>query len=341
MEPHFAVCFEGRLARELREASVPVTLLGSARFRYPWTIGRVRRRLAAVLDQEHFHAVVAHGCWAHAVVGPTVKEKGVPLIHWAHSAASGHWLERWARRTMPALVIANSRFTAESMKSLFPDVSTKVLYCPVATPPPSDRAAVRAKVRSALGTPLDATVVVVASRLEAWKGHRLLLEALSQLREEHGWICWIVGGPQRPAEARYRDDLGDQATAAGISDRVRFLGQRDDVPELLLAADIHCQPNETPEPFGIGFVEALSAGLPVVTTALGAAVEIVDESCGILVSPGRAELADALRHLLRDPSRRERLGRNGRARARALCEPEARIKELHKTMAPLADVSGV
>ena len=42
MEPHFALCFEGRLARELRAASVPVTLLGSARFRYPWTIGRVR-----------------------------------------------------------------------------------------------------------------------------------------------------------------------------------------------------------------------------------------------------------------------------------------------------------
>ena len=88
MDPHFALCFEGRLARELREASVPVTLLGSARFRYPWTVGRVRRRLAALLDQERFQAVVAHGCWAHAVVGPTVKEKGLPLVHWAHSVAS-------------------------------------------------------------------------------------------------------------------------------------------------------------------------------------------------------------------------------------------------------------
>jgi glycosyltransferase involved in cell wall biosynthesis len=47
-----------------------------------------------------------------------------------------------------------------------------------------------------------------------------------------------------------------------IADRVRFAGQRDDVPRLLAAADLHCQPNSSPEPFGVAFVEALAAGLP-------------------------------------------------------------------------------
>lgn len=334
MVPHFALCFDGRLGRELREASVPVTCLGSARVRYPWTIRRVRRRLAALLDEELFDAVVVHGCWVHAVVAPVVKEKGVALVHWAHSMASGrHWLERWARRTTPALVIANSRYTAGSMKKLFPGVPTEVVYYPLSGPPPCDRAAVRARVRSALGTAREATVIIMASRLEACKGHRLLLEALSHLRGEPNWVCWIVGGPQRPGETRYREALAVRASRAGLADQVRFLGQREDVSDLLLAADIHCQPNDGPESFGITFVEALYAGLPILTTGLGGALEIVNESCGVLVPVDATELAHALRVLLRDPARRERLGRSGSARARALCDPAVRMTELHDTIA--------
>ena len=82
------------------------------------------------------------------------------------------------------------------------------------------------------------------------------------------------------------------------------------------SADIHCQPNTGPEPFGIAFVEALYAGLPVVTTRLGGALEIVNETCGVLVPPGDAgALAAALRRLIADPAERSRLGRAGPARA--------------------------
>ena len=73
------------------------------------------------------------------------------------------------------------------------------------------------------------------------------------------------GGAQRSHEAVYLAELRQAADRAGIGDRVRFLGQRTDVPDLLAAADVFCQPNTGPEPFGIAFVEALYAGLPVVT----------------------------------------------------------------------------
>ena len=56
--------------------------------------------------------------------------------------------------------------------------------------------------------------------------------------------------------------------------------------DVLGAADIFCQLNASPEPFGIVLVEALAAGLPVVTAASGGACEVVDESCGELVAPG-------------------------------------------------------
>ena len=84
----------------------------------------------------------------------------------------------------------------------------------------------------------------------------------------------------------YVDALVAAARRLGIDDRVRWLGERQDVRRLLGAADVHCQANVAPEPFGIAYVEALAAGLPVVASRAGGAMEIVDESCGVLVPAG-------------------------------------------------------
>src|SRR5262245_17467790 len=96
----------------------------------------------------------------------------------------------------------------------------------------------------------------------------------------------------------------------------------------MAAADIYCQPNTGPEPFGVAFVEALYTGLPVVTTGFGGATEIVDETCGMLTPPeDGAAVAAALRALITASSRRE-LVAAGRARAAALCDPAVRLQRL-------------
>jgi glycosyltransferase involved in cell wall biosynthesis len=111
------------------------------------------------------------------------------------------------------------------------------------------------------------------------------------------------------------------------------------VPALLTAADIHCQPNTAPEPFGIAFVEALFAGIPVVTTRLGGAVEIVNDTCGVLVPPGDpTALATALEELISNDANRESLGSNGPARAAGLCDVRARMRDL---VGLLGEVVGV
>ncbi len=301
--------------------------LGNARVSRPWTVWRARRRLKELLGREAFDAVVCHSCWLHALFAPVVRVCGLPLVFWAHNPPEGrHWLERWARLTRPHLVVANSRWTASAVPKLFPDVRCEAVYLPVPAPAPADRAAIRA----ALDTPRDAAVVVQASRLEPWKGHAVLLEALAELADIPGWVCWIAGGAQRRQEAEYLAGLQRIAARLGIADRVRFLGQRSDVRELLAAADIHCQPNIGPEPFGIAFVEALYAGLPVVTTALGGALEIVNEACGVLVpAEDVGALGAALRRLIADPAGRSRLGRAGPVRARALCDPAEALGRMH------------
>jgi glycosyltransferase involved in cell wall biosynthesis len=250
------------------------------------------------------------------------------VVIWLHDPPRGtHWVERWARRTPPDFVVCNSQFTAGAVKNLFPDVGFEVVYCPVvATDFPFQE---RSQVRAELSTPDDAVVVIQVSRLERWKGHLLHLEALGKLRNDPRWVAWIVGGVQRPQEARYLAELKSRAAQLNIADRVRFLGQRSDVPRLLAAADIHCQPNTGPEPFGLTFVEGMLARLPVVTTAMGGALEIVNSSCGVLVPPNDpVALATCLRQLILDSDFRSHLGESGPSRARLLCDPSRQMAKI-------------
>jgi glycosyltransferase involved in cell wall biosynthesis len=196
----------------------------------------------------------------------------------------------------------------------------------------------RAVVRREQGADKDTVVVIQVSRLEACKGHFVHLQALAQLRQlRTQWVCWMVGGPQSPREEDYLQRLSRAAADLGISDRIRFLGQRTDVPRLLAAADIFCQPNVAPDSFGISFVEALWMGLPVVSTSLGGAKEVVDDSCGMLVQPGNPDLiAVSLRELIENPELRQRLGCAGAHRALQLCDPRTQMSVLNRVCRKVA-----
>jgi len=338
MEPHFALCFEGRLSAELNAAGVPVHHLGSVRISRPLSVVRTRRALTNLLRRKQFDLAICHSAWSQALFGPPAQAAHLPLVFWLHGEARGrHWLERWAGKTQPDLALCNSKFTAETLPNIYPNVRTEVIYCPVTLPERNDSSADRAIIRTELQTPENASVIIQVSRMEPWKGHALHLEALSMLKDLPGWVCWQVGGAQRPDEFEYFAEVKKLAAPLGIGNRVHFLGQRTDVPRLLAAADIHCQPNSGPEPFGIVFIEALHAGLPVVTTAIGGACEIVDATCGMLVPSRDAEaLAGALRSLIENVNLRAQLGANGPRRARELCDPATQIERLGRLLASVA-----
>jgi glycosyltransferase involved in cell wall biosynthesis len=329
MEPHFALCFEGRLSGELISAGVPVHMLGRVRISRPWTAWRARRRLRELLARERFDAVVCHMVWPLVVFGRAARARGQKVVFWAHSGHSGRGrLERMARGITPDLAISNSAFVGATLSNLYPNLPTPVMYYPLALVESLDAPQRRAAARRQQGVDDDTVVIIQVSRFEAWKGHLLHLDGLARLKSRN-WVCWMVGGPQNPADQRQYDEVLRTRDRLGLADRVRFLGQRSDVPQLLAGADIFCQPNQGPEPFGIVFVEALWAGRPVVSTAMGGALEIVDESCGVLTEPDSpASLAAALDRLIQSPELRSRLGKAGPARARQLCDPGAQMRTL-------------
>lgn len=335
MEPVFALAWEGRLARELREAGVAVDVIGPARLSRPWTVWGARRRLLSAILQSSPDVAVLHSAWTWAVFGPAVRRAGVPAVFWLHDAPSGDLAERMAGRAPPSLAVGTSEYVRGTLPRLFPHARGEVVYPPVSAPPPSTGA--RTAIRAELHTSPDAVVIVQASRMEPWKGHRLHLQALGKMKDDPRWTCWLAGAAQRPHELRYRDELRALAAELGITERVRWLGERGDIPRVLAAADLLCQPNAVPEPFGITYIEAMHAGLPVVTARTGGAREIVTPETGFLVEPGDAgALVDALRRLVDDAALRATLGAAGPARARELSDPARQLGRLHDVLAGVA-----
>lgn len=318
----FALCFGGRTAEQLREAGAQVEVLGGARVSRPWTISALRWRLMELLEERRAEVVVTHGCWPHAMGGKVVRKCGLPLVFWAHEVMAGeHWLERWAGKIRPDRAIVGSEAVRVGVKRVFGEIETALLRCPVEYAGLAGGQGGRVR---GVNAPV---VIAMAARMDAIKGQGVLLEALARVKGR--WECWIIGGAQTARQEAYLKGLKDKAEALGLSERVKFLGQREDVGRLLEDADIYCQPNTGPEAFGISFIEAMDAGLAVVSSGIGGACEIVDESCGILTRAGdAADVAGALERLIGDEGLRTRMGQAGRKRARELCEPRERMREL-------------
>jgi len=163
------------------------------------------------------------------------------------------------------------------------------------------------ELRRALAAGSHDVVVATTARLDPQKGLDVLLRAI---RAVDGARFVIAGtGPER---AR----LESQAVALGVQERVQFLGYRDDVPALLAASDAFVLPSLF-EGTPLALLEAMAAGMPVVSSAIPGTDEVVsDGETGLLVRAGDADaLADALRRIVAEPELRARLGAAARRRA--------------------------
>ena len=180
----------------------------------------------------------------------------------------------------------------------------------------------RDSVRSDLGLPIDAPLVVAVSRLVPRKGMDTLIRAAARLRSSHPDLVVAIAGSGR--DRRRLEGLVDSTGAP-----VRLLGRVPDelLPGLYGAGDVFAMPCRSrwggleQEGFGIVFVEAAAAGVAQVAGESGGAAEAVEhDRTGLVVGPSRAVegVAGALSDLLDDDDRRLEMGR--RARQRAVAE---------------------
>jgi glycosyltransferase involved in cell wall biosynthesis len=173
------------------------------------------------------------------------------------------------------------------------------------TPDPQRRRA----ARKALGIADDCELVLNVGRQEFQKGQLDLLDAAEILAARRPEFKLLIAGRRGNASA----ELERVSSRPALSGRVHFLGHRDDVPELLAAADVFAFPSHY-EGLGGSVIEAMALGLPIVTTAVPALLEVVESGeNALVVPPGRpGQLAEALDALLEDADLRARLAARSR-----------------------------
>jgi glycosyltransferase involved in cell wall biosynthesis len=169
----------------------------------------------------------------------------------------------------------------------------------------------RAAVRERLGVPPDTTLLLSVGKLLRQKGHVFLIDALAAFEDPHAVV--LVAG-----EGDLRPELEARIAARGLGDRLRLLGIRHDIPELLAAADAFVLPSLW-EGLPMALLEAMASGLPVLATEVSGTREVVEPGVsGLLVPPGDVDrLAAGLRELLRiarTPEATRAMGRAARQR---------------------------
>lgn len=174
----------------------------------------------------------------------------------------------------------------------------------------------RAVLRREFGIAEQPIVVGMAGRLNWWKGYReVLLAAESILRKRSDVWFLAVGGATLGEEAE-AEAIRSFARTLDLKGRFIFTGFRNDMADCYSVMDLFVYPAYA-EAFGLVLIEAMAAGLPVVSTDCDGVPEIVRHGVtGILVPARDAEpLVRAVESLLSDPENRNRYGRAGRIRA--------------------------
>ena len=289
----------------IEERGFTVHCLGEGTRSSPRWVARLRN----ILQQQRYDIVHSHA----PVPGSAARilaPRGTALVHTEHNL--------WQRYRTPTRVlnsvtyhrnhaaIAVSHSVAESIRPLWRRRATEVHtihHGTVLSSIKPRRDEDRSKCRQAAGLPADDFLIGNVGNLTPKKDHYNLLKALEGPGPiSHAHLTIIGDGP-------LGDELVTSAADRGLSDRVTFLGSRDDVFDLLGLFDVFCLSSRF-EGFPIALVEAMATGLPCVATSAGGTSEIlIDGSNGLLVpTEDHLMLREALERLITDPLLASRLG---------------------------------
>jgi glycosyltransferase involved in cell wall biosynthesis len=284
-------------------------LLSAAKAQY--ALARQLRKQQCVLA--HVHAPFLYGAlrWSLKLAGCS------SLVH-IHS----RWDEpglRWALKHPPDAIVVCARYLEDEVRACLPARARESV--PIVTIPnavdtdaffPGDKNQAKAKV----GARIDRPLALMLANLSPLKGQATAIEATAILKRRGIDIdCWLAG-VERGDSTAYTRQLEGHIDSAGVSDRVRLLGQRSDTADLLRAADILWLPSQT-EGLPLSILEAQASGTPVIASPVGGIPEVIaDGVTGYLVPPEEAGGYTArTAELLASVPRRTQIATAGREQA--------------------------
>lgn len=260
---------------------------------------------------------------------------GVPAVVATEHLFVDVAMDRWVAFQQRVLMLGVGRYIAVSyevarrLQAVFGVPGQRLEVIQNAVPCGRFERVVDPVVRAALGARDGQPVIVTPARLDVQKGHRYLLEAAVLVPDA---LFVLVGdGPERAV-------LEAQAQMLGMAGRVRFLGYRDDVPDVLACCDVVVLPSLF-EGLPLVVLEAMAAGKPVVASRIGGTDEaVVHGVTGVLVPPADPmALARAIGALLACPALAAHMAAAGRVRVRQVFGVDAMVA---RTMAVYDEVLG-
>ncbi len=287
----------------------------------PWTIWRNAARLARVIraeDVDIVHARSRAPAWSAWLAA---RRTGAHFLTTYHAPYAENLPGKRAYNAVMARgerVIAISHFVAEELARCHavPRSRIRVIHRGV-DPAVFDPAKVSfhriGRLAEAWRVPLDHEAVVLPARLTRWKGHAVLIEALARLPRQDVTAV-LVGADQ--SRGAYGRELAALAERLGVADRVRMVGDCQDMPAALALAAVVVNASTAPEGFGRVVVEAQAMARPVIATDHGGAAETIEHRVtGWRVPPGDPEaLAATLEAVLAmGPLERAVFGNRARA----------------------------
>ncbi|MEC4683895.1 MAG: glycosyltransferase [Nitrospirota bacterium] len=297
---------EGPLAREVRNLGIPVHLfLRKSRFDFS-VLGKIRSHvLENRIDIVHTHLITADLWGRLALVGTKTR-----LVSTAHNVFFNFGriqslLDHALSHITDAIICVSSRVRTSLRHEgrLSPHrlvvIDNGIDFSRMET------SVTREESRKSLLLGGDDFVLGIIGRLSPVKNHSRLLGAVARVLKEHDWpnLKLLVVG-----EGELDSMLRDEVRSLGISDHVRFLGLRRDIPAILKALDALVIPS-TREGLPIVLLEAMKAKLPVIATGVGGIPDVIEDGkTGILVDPVSGNLAEAIVRLHDDPVLRATLG---------------------------------
>ncbi|HMC82600.1 MAG TPA: glycosyltransferase [Candidatus Polarisedimenticolia bacterium] len=301
------------------------SLEGTSRWS-PAVLGRLYRGLR----RERFDLVHSHLFRANLAARLVGRAAGIRVIINSHHGTDA-WRQSWARGVERATAGLADRIVtcSESVRrAAIEEVGLppeKVVAIPNGIS--IRRFAARGQryaVRTALGLAGDRPVLGTVARLdEPDKGIAVLVSAMEWVASRIPQVICLVAG-----DGPSRRELEENTLQRGLGERIRFLGVRRDIPDLLQALDLYVQPSLR-EGFGLSALEAMASGLPVIASRAGGLVEVVKEGeTGELVPPGdSAVLGERIVALLQADELRRRYGRQGVLRARDCFPLDRMVRE--------------
>ena len=286
-----------QLERKLRADQVPVWSLGKRLGPDLGMIGRLRKLLRTLRPNViHTHLSALR----YVIAGVIGLERPPRIVHTIHRVAERdsefglRWLQRWCLHRGVTL-IAVSEEVANSCARVYHRKNVAVIPNGIPVSREVCRPETRANKRRALGLDNDCFVFTCVAGLRAVKNHKALIQAFAGMTNLTGSRLLLAG------DGELRNELEDFVRTLRIEEQVHFLGEREDVTELLAASDAFVL-SSISEGNPLSVLEAMSAGLPIVATSVGGLPELVRNGTdGLLVPPGDIEaLRDAMTRIALD-----------------------------------------